>query len=225
MANNWLDWAFEHDLPAGAKFVLVALANRANKKTGECWPSQKDISKDTGQSERTVVRNIQVLVNMKIIEVFERRNNAGFKSSNLYVLSDKMSHESNKPQVSKCHMKSQNLSDKCDKPQVSKCHLHIDNKLSIEPKTEPKEKNKQDLIESLIDEFKEHRKEIKFPLKPMAEKKTRNQLIEYMEKGHDPIKIINKSIQHGWRGIFEPSDKPEKKSKTINADEIMELME
>jgi hypothetical protein len=48
--------------PSGKKFVLLALANRANAKRGYgCWPSQALIAKDTGITDRSVRAHMKAL--------------------------------------------------------------------------------------------------------------------------------------------------------------------
>ncbi|MFZ0269928.1 helix-turn-helix domain-containing protein [Caulobacter sp.] len=66
MSNEALTWAFSNpDLPSGAKFVLVALADRGGDHSGEdwtCFPSVERIMKMTNQSRATVERHLATLV-------------------------------------------------------------------------------------------------------------------------------------------------------------------
>ena len=68
------------------KFVLMALCDRANKKTHMCWPSHKDISKRTGYSNKTVRRAIKTLCELGIISYVKRRKADGGLTSNLYTI-------------------------------------------------------------------------------------------------------------------------------------------
>ena len=68
------------------KFVLMALCDRANKKTNMCWPSHKDISKRTGLSKKTVRRAIKTLCELGIISYVQRRKADGGLTSNLYTI-------------------------------------------------------------------------------------------------------------------------------------------
>lgn len=68
------------------KFVLMALCDRANKKTHMCWPSHKDISKRTGYSNKTVRRAIKTLCELGIISYVKRRKEDGGLTSNLYTI-------------------------------------------------------------------------------------------------------------------------------------------
>ena len=51
-------------------------------------------------------------------------------------------------------------------------------------------------------EFREHRKELKAKMTPKAEKKAINKLGVLRDKGNDPVKVIDQSIEMGWKGIF-----------------------
>ena len=68
------------------KFVLMALCDRANKKTNMCWPSHNDISKRTGLSNKTVRRAIKTLRELGIISYVQRRKADGGLTSNLYTI-------------------------------------------------------------------------------------------------------------------------------------------
>lgn len=58
MSHRATSWAYRQLVGgAGAKFVLVALADFADE-TGCCWPSQKTLAVMTSQSERAVRRHL-----------------------------------------------------------------------------------------------------------------------------------------------------------------------
>ena len=54
-----------------AKFVLIAIANRANSE-GRTWPSQAVLAVDTELSRRTVQNAIETLVKAGFVEVIHR---------------------------------------------------------------------------------------------------------------------------------------------------------
>lgn len=83
MAIEFISWALKQDLPTGPKFVLVALANRANEN-GFCWPSQKDLAQQTGISQRSIVNHIKDLCKWGYLSVSQRRREDGYKTSNGY---------------------------------------------------------------------------------------------------------------------------------------------
>jgi DNA-binding transcriptional ArsR family regulator len=83
MAIEFIAWALKQDFPSGPKFVLVALANRANQD-GECWPSQKDLAKQTSTTDRSVRRHLDWLVSNGIITKSRRRRRDGSYTSDLF---------------------------------------------------------------------------------------------------------------------------------------------
>lgn len=73
MSTNALFWALRfRGLPSGAKFVLIALADCANNN-GEAFPSVAHIAEVTGQDRKSILRNMQRLVDHGIIEDTKRR--------------------------------------------------------------------------------------------------------------------------------------------------------
>ncbi|MGI2025801.1 helix-turn-helix domain-containing protein [Endozoicomonas acroporae] len=86
MANNYLNAAYALELPFGQKAVLTALANRADKKTGECFPSIRCLTADTGLGRSTVINHLNSLVKAgHIAKSFQfRKDNS--QRSNLYKL-------------------------------------------------------------------------------------------------------------------------------------------
>ena len=123
---------------ATQRFVLLALADRANDQGGSCYPSILELSKKCAMSQRTVIRAIDGLVdggflvrkrhksrsNSYTIVVDQLRPIESVSDKLSPIVSDNLSHR----QVTDCHMVSDNLS-----PQhVTDCHVTSDN-LSPDP--------------------------------------------------------------------------------------------
>ena len=67
-----------------------------------------------------------------------------------------------------------------------------------------------DFIDSeLWQDFEQHRKEIRKPLKPTTKKYILKKLAVMYQSGIDVNKAILQTLENGWQGIFEPA--PEKK--------------
>lgn len=94
MAVEFIAWALKRDIPTGPKFVLVALANRANQD-GECWPSQKDLAKQTSMTDRSIRRHIEWLVSRGIITKSRRRRRDGSFTSDLFKINSGSSRKMN----------------------------------------------------------------------------------------------------------------------------------
>ena len=86
MANNYLNAVYALELPFGQKAVLTALANRADKKTGECFPSIRRITCDTGLGRSTVINHINKLVRAGYIAKSYQFRSDNSQRSNLYKL-------------------------------------------------------------------------------------------------------------------------------------------
>ena len=85
MSVQLIGWALAQEgLAHKEKFVLVALANRANSDTGLCCPSLNKIADDTALSRSTVIRSLAMLEEMKYIQKVSRRRENGSLTSNEY---------------------------------------------------------------------------------------------------------------------------------------------
>lgn len=117
---------------ATQRFVLLALADRANDQGGSCYPSILELSKKCAMSQRTVIRAIDALVEGEFLVrkrhksrsnsytiIVDRLRPSELVSDNLSpIVSDKLSHR----EVTDWHMVSDNLS-----PQyVTDCHVTSD---------------------------------------------------------------------------------------------------
>jgi hypothetical protein len=81
-ATVWA-WA-QRDLTAQEKLVLLALADRHNADSNECWPSKTKLSEDTGISMATIKRSINSLIEKGLISKEERTSSSGRSISNVY---------------------------------------------------------------------------------------------------------------------------------------------
>ena len=74
MCVNAINWAFAQEIPSASKFLLVALADYANPKTGLCFPSQETLAKKCNMSKRSVVSHIKFLKEKGLIEIRQLAN-------------------------------------------------------------------------------------------------------------------------------------------------------
>ena len=79
------DYLLTEASPAALR-VYMALALRADHKTGQCWPSRATVARMLNVSPRTVTRSIQSLIELGAIQVEPRFDQAGDQTSNLYTL-------------------------------------------------------------------------------------------------------------------------------------------
>lgn len=83
-ATVWA-WAIK-GLGCQTKMVLLALAERANHATYECFPSQATIAEDAEVSVKTVKRAVERLVKVGAITVLRSRRADGRLGGNIYRL-------------------------------------------------------------------------------------------------------------------------------------------
>lgn len=83
MSFEIMAWAVKQDLPATQKIVLLMLADRVNKDTGQCNPSMTRLAKDSGIDERTARRVVRQLEKLGLIASI-RRSSEGVSLPNSY---------------------------------------------------------------------------------------------------------------------------------------------
>lgn len=85
MSIQAVSWALEQRIPnAGQKLVLIALCNRAEKDTGECYPSLRRLEREASMSRRTVQRHLNDLWAQGKIDIMRSFDGSGRQSANTY---------------------------------------------------------------------------------------------------------------------------------------------
>lgn len=85
MSNAAITWAYRQPITNGAKFVLVALADMADE-AHSCFPGQAKLAAMTGQSDRTVRRQLAELELAGYIRRDRRFDAFGHRTSDRYTL-------------------------------------------------------------------------------------------------------------------------------------------
>ena len=67
MSFHATKWAWDQDLKPSAKFVLLALADCLNERTGRLNPSISAISEKTGQNRKTIISSLSILEGLGLI--------------------------------------------------------------------------------------------------------------------------------------------------------------
>jgi len=83
--NKFLDVWGRHIKPMGF-IVYSCLQRHANQ--GSCFPSHKRIAELCGISRDSVIRNLKLLADFKLITIENRHTKAGGKTSNLYIINE-----------------------------------------------------------------------------------------------------------------------------------------
>jgi len=84
MSHEASTWVWSQDLPAGAKLVLLAVADHADK-TGFCWPGVEGLADKCKVSERTVWRQIAELEKLGALCRMRRATQAGRRSNSYQI--------------------------------------------------------------------------------------------------------------------------------------------
>lgn len=149
------------------------------------------------QKIRTVLKNL------------EKINFLTIKSTNKYSIATVINYDTYQPlecetnqQINQCLTSSQ--------PAVNQ-QLTTPNKDNKEKKENIKEIAVPDFLpKDVWENYKDHRKAIKSKMTPLAEELAIKKLIKFYSKGFNVVDVINKSIEMGWKGIFEPKDQEPK---------------
>lgn len=78
MAHEVVTWVMDCRPPGikgGELAVLLAIAERADKHTGKCWPGQHDLARRTNLSERQVRNNLRKLVARGVLRMVRHGGN------------------------------------------------------------------------------------------------------------------------------------------------------
>lgn len=141
MTIRAMNWAWEIDLPPAMKLVLLKLADRANDD-GECWPGMESVANACGVSERTLMRHIEKMESMGLLQKSKRKDDSGRQATNLYTLNlayepgDNLSpgDEDEAPsRVTNCHPVTDEPGDKSNTNRVTLVSPDKELKLFIEP--------------------------------------------------------------------------------------------
>jgi hypothetical protein len=85
MSFSAVKWAFKQAVSPTEKLVLLFIADHANEKTQQCWPSLGTIAKEAGLSTRSVIRSVNRLVELGLLDRADRFSN-NRQTSNVYTV-------------------------------------------------------------------------------------------------------------------------------------------
>jgi len=99
MSHKATTWAWsQKSISYMSKIVLLALADRYNADTGDCFPSIRRLETDCCMSKSSILRSVDELEKAGLITAHERRDKLGRNKSNQYEL-----HlDNNSPELKLC---------------------------------------------------------------------------------------------------------------------------
>jgi DNA-binding Lrp family transcriptional regulator len=86
MSFQAMTWAVDQKLPAMKKIILLMMANRYDEIKGVCWPSHEILAEECGMDKRSVIRQIDKLTELGLIEPIRSKTNHNMNSVNQYRL-------------------------------------------------------------------------------------------------------------------------------------------
>lgn len=87
MSVQAVGWALDQYIKdAATKLVLISLANYADKRTGECWPTIARICEESCQSKSTVLRRMEWLIERGLVTKIAVKEASGRQRPNIYRL-------------------------------------------------------------------------------------------------------------------------------------------
>jgi len=123
-----------------------------------------------------------------------------------FELWDKKSRGGRVSKIKRDHQDAQHSSKSVDHTQANSLASN-ESENEISPNGEPPLPPIGELVFNVPDQimraFRDHRRKIKAPLTPHAEKLIVKKLEQFKrENGHDPTEVLEQSILNGWRGVF-----------------------
>ena len=211
MSIEAMNWAYKAHVGDGtAKAVLVALSNQADQD-GKCWPSIDYIAERTEFARRTIIGKLQWLEERGYLKREQRigGEGGGAKSTLYYLAISEGAPAALSPSEGA-------RSAREGAPHAPEQSVNSNKQgEGVPPWIEPE----------LWLEFKQHRKEIRAPLKPTATARLIANLDKYRALGVDPNEALRQSIENQWRGVFperlleKQNARPRSSESTVSARE------
>ena len=235
MANHYsasydVDMARKYGLEAAALFnKLVYLSLYTAREDGFCWRTAKELEEELGISKFQQERATKILEKAGLIETKvtyiqgTMTRCKHFKLCGDYSLSESEETLLSVSQETSLSVSAEtSLSNNNNHTVIIK---HNNNKKETYKEKAPTEIDRivseytdnPDLVEVLKD-FAKSRKAIKAPLTDRAMKICLNKLDSLADTDERKIRVVEQSIERGWKGFFELKDEPKQEEPPLNPD-------
>ncbi|GEM_PF-1332864 len=209
------DWAYSQTLKAPAKPVLVALAERADSRGRNCWPSIAQLAEMTGYGKSSVKRALVALEEQGLVE---RIRSKGGRTSSYVLRLGELAHSG--PVEGRGSGNQLAQRGPVTGPERTSQLAHTDPKLAqrdpltVNNRHKPSEPSKgkrgqsgpielPDWVPSeLWTDFLDHRKAMKSRMTDTAQTRAVKKLERMRADGQDIEAVIEQSIINGWKGLF-----------------------
>jgi len=189
--------------------VYLWLARRADFKSGQCYPSLREIAARTGTSRGTACRAIAELASdpINLIEVERRNSEHGDADVSLYHLKGvaPAQHVLRKHNTGAAPAQHGVLRSAQQELETSKNKRHGNEKAAAAAELRWPESIDTPESRKAWDEWINYRRESKKPLKPQSQQAQLNRIAEWGPQRL--IAAVSHSIAQGYQGLFEPGGK------------------
>lgn len=190
MSVQAISWAMAQRAGSpSAKLLLMVMAN-SHTVAGSFFPSHGYLAEQTEMSRSSVKRHLAKLEEQGLIRIRNRKRASGAKTSNEYELVvpeglyEGMVQSDPSPQVNLTHGTVQSEPSSYSRSLFSSLPAWVDL--------------------DLIDEWLQHRKELRKPVTPTAANRMIASLERAESQGHDPMELLATSIEKGWQAPYIP---------------------
>lgn len=180
-------------LSPNAKLLFGIIAGLCNQR-GYCWATNKFISEIIGVHELTISRMLKELIKFGYVIRFEeivngttqRRLKIDENIKEGYTNESSMGYQKHQPPLDK-NVNHNNIIEHINEQIIKQEGFFFEDELSNEA----------------WERWVKYRKEIRKPLSPST---TKSQVEKLRSKApHTRAEMINRSIENGWQGLFEPN--------------------
>lgn len=216
-------WPLE--MPPTVKSVAISLADQAND-TGVCWPAVGSISIRTNLDPRTVRRAVSFLESNHYLRVERRTGHSSY-----YHLCPPQYRQPVTPVRESPLSESQAvLTQRQGSPDTQSPTPDTPPAITITNRHRTIKEPSRALIEipewlpvELWSDFKQARKKLRAPMTPRAEELALRKLAALRTDGNDPVKVIEQSLEYGWKGLFPLGDRKHETHRKLSAVERTRL--
>lgn len=193
-------WAWSQEISPMPKLVLLALADMAGAGSDQAWPSIEYLQEKTGMGRNTVMRAIQTLSNLKLVEVEKRSNRTNIyricKSHSGTTVVPERDHGSPGEGPPQSQSGTQTYKEPTKNLPRTKREPAPEVELPLALNTPA--------FKEALKGFEEMRRTIKKPLTARAKTLVINKVEAW---GHDvAVEALDRSTTSCWQGVFDPRE-------------------
>jgi hypothetical protein len=211
-------WAWQQNIPAMQKLVLLALADRHNNDTERCDPSMSRVATDCGMSRESVKKSVKSLEEKDLIKSNQRKSGAA-NISNYYTLNFLLTYAdlsplgSDVPEGGVCETPGvgSDVPTNLEVEPVTEPVNLVEVEFHLEPVTKPKRSSKKpevpfvlpaDIPREQWEAFEIMRNKTKRPMTDYARNLIIATLRQLQKAGNPMVPVLDQSIRSNWQDVY-----------------------